>query len=62
MPLPERQREVLDLLVQGKSYKEIAEILKLHYRAVQGRMEVAKDLANARTQAQLIALYVKGLQ
>jgi two-component system, LuxR family, response regulator FixJ len=55
------QREVLDLLVTGKSNAEIAEHLELSVRAIEERRAKVMETMRARSLAELVRLAVAGM-
>lgn len=60
--LSDRQIEVLELLVQGLTYREIGQKLFVSERTIKYHMEKIKEALNLKTQEQVIALaWQKGL-
>jgi len=57
--LTERQREVLQLLAEGKSMKEVAGVLNVTPRTVAFHKYRIRDLLNARTDAALVQYAVR---
>lgn len=64
LPLTANQREILLLLMQGRSVKEIARSLDLHVRTVEGRLLRACERlkANSREQAMVRALATRQIE
>lgn len=56
--LTDKQREVLDLLLQHKQYKEIADELGIKVATVQQRFDGAKIKLGGTTRSQVLATYV----
>ncbi len=54
-----RQREVLQLLAEGKSTKEIANVLKISSRTVEFHKYSAMNLLNIKTNAELVHFAIK---
>lgn len=52
--LSPREREVLALLVEGKTSKEVAAVLGLSERTVEGHRAAIRDKVGARTTAELV--------
>lgn len=59
--LTKRQKAVVELMIQGKLIKEIADELGIAERTVKEFRQQAKERFGARTCYQLVALYVKSL-
>ncbi|MCX6067296.1 MAG: response regulator transcription factor, partial [Chloroflexi bacterium] len=57
--LSERQVQVLTLVIQGKSYKEIGETLNLSERTVKYHMSLILKHLNMENRAQVIAFFVR---
>jgi|SRR6266850_4023930 len=57
--LPPRQREVLQLVAEGRSTKEIAEILKISARTVEFHRYRAMESLGLHTIAELVAYAIK---
>lgn len=60
LPLAEltaKQREVLDLLIEHKTSKEIARLLQISPHTVDQRIQFAKDKLGARTRNEVAAIY-----
>lgn len=57
--LPERVKDVLALMVSGARDQEIAEILSIKIETVRARRQLAFQLTNTRTIAQLISEVIK---
>ena len=55
--LSPREREILDLLAQGYTYKEIAEQLGITYRTVHTHIERTYAKLHVRSRAQAVAKY-----
>ena len=55
--LTAKQREVLDLLIEHKTSKEIARLLEISPHTVDQRIQFAKDKLGARTRNEAAALY-----
>ncbi len=56
MAFSPRQKAVLDLVISGFEYKEIAAQIGISARTVESHMEQMRLKANARTTAQLVAM------
>jgi two-component system NarL family response regulator len=54
--LSDRQIEVLELVAQGLTYKEIGHKLFLSERTIKYHMEKIKECLNLKTQEQVIAM------
>jgi len=57
--LTERQREVLQLLAEGKSMKEVANVLNLTTRTVAFHKYRIMELLNAKSNAQLVQYAIR---
>jgi DNA-binding NarL/FixJ family response regulator len=57
--LTERQREVLQLLAEGKSMKEVANVLNLTTRTVAFHKYRIMEVLNAKTNAQLVQYAIR---
>lgn len=55
--LTAKQREVLDLLIEHKTSKEIARLLRISPHTVDQRIQLAKDKLGARNRNEAAALY-----
>jgi len=55
--LTAKQREVLDLLIEHKTSKEIARLLDISPHTVDQRIQFAKDKLGARTRNEAAAIY-----
>lgn len=55
--LTDKQREVLDLLIEHKTSKEIARLLQISPHTVDQRIQFAKDKLGARTRNEAAAVY-----
>ncbi|HYD23271.1 MAG TPA: helix-turn-helix transcriptional regulator [Croceibacterium sp.] len=55
--LTAKQREVLDLLIEHKTSKEIARLLRISPHTVDQRIQFAKDKLGARTRNEAAAVY-----
>jgi DNA-binding NarL/FixJ family response regulator len=58
-PLTDREREVLQLLAEGKSMKEIAAVLNLSVKTVHTHRQKIMDKSNLRSVAELTKLAVQ---
>lgn len=54
--LIERDAKIFELIAEGHTAKEIAEILSMSNRSVEGRIERLKDMWNAKNLPNLIAI------
>jgi DNA-binding CsgD family transcriptional regulator len=57
--LTAREREVLDLLVKGKLYKEIAAALGIGLTTVDSHIRKIYEKLQVNSRAQVVARYVK---
>lgn len=55
--LTAKQREVLDLLIEHKTSKEIARLLRISPHTVDQRIQLARDKLGARSRNEVAALY-----
>jgi two-component system, NarL family, nitrate/nitrite response regulator NarL len=58
-PLSDREKEVLGLLVQGKSAREMAETLGISYVTVRNHLQTILRKFGVHTQRQVIKLAVE---
>lgn len=54
LPLTEKQENCLFLLIRGKTLKEIAKILKVSYRTVEGHIDAIKNKLNCNYRSEII--------
>jgi DNA-binding NarL/FixJ family response regulator len=54
-----RQREVIQLLAEGNSMKEVADVLKITTRTVAGHKYAVMDLLQLKTNAELVQYAIK---
>lgn len=59
--LTPRQVEILDLLIEGKSYKQVGQILSISRNAVNRHIRKACWKIGAMNRVQLIVIYVRWL-
>ena len=57
--LNERQIQVLTLVVQGKTYEEIGEILRLSERTIKYHMSLILKRLNMKNRTQVVAFFVR---
>jgi DNA-binding NarL/FixJ family response regulator len=60
-PLTPRQRQIVELIAQGATDAEIAELLGISRSTAHKHVQNARRKANARTRSQLVARYNSGI-
>ena len=58
-PLNKGERDVLDMMIEGKRPKQIAPILCISLRRLEARLKSARAKSDAKTIAQLVAIYLE---
>jgi len=55
--LSKRQKQIFYYIVQGKTAKQIADILQLNFRTIQYYIEIIKNKLNCRTKSDIVRFF-----